>query len=238
VSVSFGDVVTEKEGETELDNLVVPAEGATVRPVLRDEAVARVLAFAPGTAYELVHDGGRREIARVEVGLLGQRMLRSERATLFLEPYESGLVVVDFHGDPRSLLRFVLVGLARVPFDQARALRWRDSLPGRLLLPGWLRPVAELVALVAPELGATAVQYHADRQPGSLTVEGKSQRWSTKAVLSLGKGEHRIELRRGTAVETVVMRKLEPGEDARPTKSPTGDPDRAKAPSPAPRATP
>jgi hypothetical protein len=145
-------------------------------------------------------------------------MLRSERATLFIDPYDNGFVAVNFHGDPRSLLRLVLIALSRVPFDQARSLRWRDSLPGRLLLPGWLRPLADLVAVVAPDLGATEVSYRSVRNAGSLVVEGTSKKWTTKATLSLGRGDHRIELRHGSRTETVVLRRLEPGA-ARPELS-------------------
>lgn len=213
LAVSFGDVVSEQPGETEstLDNLVVPKKDQSVRPVMRDELLARALAFAPGTGYELRGGGGTVEVARVELDLLGRRMLRSERATLFIDPYDNGFVVVNFHGDPRSLLRVLLIALARVPFDQARVVRWQDGLPWRLLLPGWLRPLADLLAVVAPDLGATEVRYRSERHAGSLVVEGTSAKWQSKATLSLGRGEHRIEIRHGSAVEQVEMRRLDAG---------------------------
>jgi urea transporter len=212
IPADFGDVVSETDDDVELANLVVPREGETVRPVMRDEAIARALAFLPGTVYELRDHDGREEVARVELDLLGRRTLKSTEATLFIEPYESGFVVVDFYGDPSSLLRFVLVGLARVPFDQARKLEYDDSLAARLLLPAWLRPLADLVAVVAPEAGATEVHYRAERQGGKLVVRGKSKKWTSKAVLSLGRGDHTIELQSGNRRETVTMTRQEPSD--------------------------
>lgn len=210
IPADFGDVVREDERETSLTNLLVPQQGEAVRPVMRDEAIARALAFPPGTEYELKGGDGRTERARVEVDLLGRRTLQSPLATLAIEPYDTGFVVLDFAGDPGSLLRYVLVGLAKVPFDQARELCWTDSLPGRLLLSGWLRPLADLVAVVAPEAGATEVSYRYERRGGKLVVEGSSARWSSKAVLSLGRGEHVIELRHGRTTESVRLVRSEP----------------------------
>lgn len=205
IPADFGDVVSETDDEVTLANLVVPEEGETVRPVMRDEAIARALSFLPGSVYELSDGEGREEIARVEIDLLGRRMLKSPLATLSIEPYESGFVVVDFYGDPGSLLRFVLIGLARVPFDQARKLEYSDSLPGRLLLPSWLRPVADLVAVLAPDAGATEVRYRYERRGGTLVVRGDSSRWTSTATLSLGRGDHQIELTRGDTTETLRM---------------------------------
>lgn len=209
IPADFGDVVSDSDEGLSLANLVVPQEDDQVRPVTRDEPIARAMAFLPGATYEFVGSGDRKERARVEVDLLGRRMLKSDRATLFIDPYDTGFVVVDFYGDPRSLLRFVLVGLARLPFDQARELSWTDRLSGRLLLPAWLRTIADFVAVVAPGWGATEVRYRFERRAGALLVEGASAKWTSKATLSLGKGEHEIELRFGSRTETVRLRRVE-----------------------------
>jgi len=108
-----------------------------------------------------------------------------------VDPYENGLVILELQGDPRSLLREVLLALARVPFDQAPALRWRERLSRRLLLPRWLRPLADLVAVVAPAIGAVDLAYGARREAGQLVVEGAAPGLSTRAVVDLGRGEHR-----------------------------------------------
>ncbi|MCC6523991.1 MAG: urea transporter [Polyangiaceae bacterium] len=204
----FGDVVCAGEGGEVLHSLMVPPEGAHVRPVLRDESLARALAFAPGSTFVLEDADGAREPARVELDLAGRRLLRSERAALQLERYDAGFVVVDFEGDPRSLLRFVLIALGRVPFDQAAELRWTDSLPRRLLLPAWLRSLADLVAVVLPRRDSARVAFHAERHGGELRVVGTHPEWSSEATLSLDGGVHRIVVRHGALTHAVTLRAL------------------------------
>ncbi len=212
----FGDVVTGTGTDDQLANLVVPAEDEVVRPVVPDTAIAQSLAFLPGSAFELSDEDGRKETAEVEVDLLGRRTLRSNLATLHVEPYESGFVVVDYHGSPKSLLRFVMLALARVPFDQTRSLRWQENLPGRFLLPGWLRAAADLVAVVAPSAGSTEVQYRSERASATLVVQADSPKWSSTATLSLGGSSHRIELSYRGMTQKVQMR---PVDRERPPKS-------------------
>ncbi len=214
LAADFGDVVTRSDDGATLASRVTPGENDVVRPVTRDEAVARALSFDPGTAWELVDSGsGRRERAQVEVDLLGRRFLESDRARLFIDVYDGGFVVVDFEGDPRSLLRFVLYALARVPFDQAERLSWTENLPRRLLLPGLLRAAADLVALVAPEAGGTLVRYASRRSAGALEVIGESPRFSSRAELSLGGGAHRIEVRRDGTSQSVEVCSIDPDQE-------------------------
>ncbi len=210
----FGDVVTHSDDGYTLSSRVTPGENDVVRPVMRDEALARALSFDPGTTWELVESGsGRRERARVEVDLLGRRFLESDRARLFIDVYDGGFVVIDFEGDPRSLLHFVLYALSRVPFDQAERLSWTENLPRRLLLPGLLRAAADLVALVAPEAGGTLVRYASRRRAGALEVVGESPRFASRAELSLGGGAHRIEVRRDGTSQSVEIRAFEPDQE-------------------------
>jgi murein DD-endopeptidase MepM/ murein hydrolase activator NlpD len=195
IPADFGDVVVRDDGAERLLTRVVPGAGTRVRAVVRDDAVARALGFAPGTTLRLQEeDGGATEDTAVEIDLWGRTVLRSERAALVLEPYESGLVVVDFHGHPRSLLRYLLVGLARIPYDQSATLTWSDTLPLRVLLPGWLRAVADLVAVVAPSFGSARITYRADREEGDLHVRGEAGRWSSHALVRLGMGLQRVSL--------------------------------------------
>jgi murein DD-endopeptidase MepM/ murein hydrolase activator NlpD/urea transporter len=219
LAADFGDVVTHDDDGYEVQSQVVPREGDVVRPVMRDEAVSRALAFTPGTEIELVEDHtGHRERAAVEVDLVGRRKLASDRAELFLEPYDNGFVIVDFAGDPSSLLRYLLLGIPRIPFDKSPTLRWRDSLPRRLLLARWLRPFADFAALFAPEAGTTTMRFTCQRQPGQLEVQGQSDRWTSTATLSLGRGEHRIVIEHDGREQAVTVTRLD-GRNASPAMS-------------------
>lgn len=195
----FGDVISIQGGQSVLSSRTVPEEGQAVRAVIRDEALARALAFTPGTTYRLTERGtGKQEHATVEVDLWGRTRLRSDRATLYLDPYESGLVAIDFLGHPGSLLRYVLLGLARLPFDKSSSLTWTDSLPLRLFMPGWLRAMADVLAVVAPGVGSTVVTYKSQREESMLHIRGTAGKWSSHARIHLGGGAHEIESRNGS----------------------------------------
>ncbi len=212
----FGDVVRRRDGDLALLNRVIPAEGDLVRPVLRDEAMGRALTLNPGAVFDLVEEGtGRTERVEVKIDLLGRRSIESDKARLFLDPYDAALVFVDFRGDPKSLLRYLLVGLARLPFDQASSLTWRDSLPRRLLLPSSIRAAADLLAVVLPELGSIEIEYRLERSEGKLRVRGKAKTWTTDATLSLGDGPHRIELIHGERKRAMEMRPVREQQGAR-----------------------
>src|SRR5439155_19132888 len=47
VPADFGDVVAKSNGQLRVSHRVIPSEGDVVRPVMRDEALARTLAFPP-----------------------------------------------------------------------------------------------------------------------------------------------------------------------------------------------
>jgi len=222
IAADFGDVVSHDDDGYEVQSQVVPVKGDVVRPVLRDESLARALAFVPGTELELVEsDSGRRERAVVEVDLRGRRTLGSQRAKLFLEPYDNGLVLVDFVGEPSSLLRYLLLGIPRVPFDKAPKLRWTDSLPRRFLLPRVLRGLADFAAFFAPEAGTMTSRFSCERGPGQLVVRGESDRWTSTATLSLGKGAHVIELAHDGERRSVTITKIDGHGRARESGTPT-----------------
>jgi hypothetical protein len=128
---------------------------------------------------------------------------------LQVDPYDTGFVVVDFEGDPRSLLRFVLIALARVPFDKASELSWTDSLPRRLLWPTWLRTLADLVAVLLPRIGSAHARYRYQRAAGELRVLGEHPDWTSQATLSLNGGSHRLGVRHEGREHVVEMRPLE-----------------------------
>lgn len=203
---NFSDVVQQDDGHFEMKSLVIPNEGEVVRPVLRDEAIARALAFAPGSRWLLREEqSGEEEEVVVDVDLMGRRALVGDKSRLYIEPYDAGFVVVDFEGSARSLLRFVAMALARVPFDKAAELRWTDTLSRRLFLPAPLRAMADLVAMVAPTAGATLLRFSYERQRGKLVVRGDAENWGTHAVLSLTGGEHRLEVRHDGRRQVVTL---------------------------------
>ena len=133
-------------------------------------------------------------------------------------PYDAGFVVVDFEGNAGSLLRFVAMALARVPFDKAAELRWSDTLSRRLFLPAPLRAVADLIAMVAPTAGATLLRFSYERQGGKLVVRGDAERWGTRAELSLTGSEHRLEVRHDGRRQVVKLIPVALPERTAPTR--------------------
>jgi hypothetical protein len=226
----FGDVIVHADGGQALKSRVVPREGDRVRAVMTDPGLARAVGFSPGAAFELEDETtGRVERAHVEIDLMGRRLLRSERAALTVDTYEGGFVVVDFTGDPASLLRDVVVALARVPFDRAAELTWEESVPRRLLVSGWLRAIADLLSVFAPEAGGVTMRYRERRDASRVVISGESPEWSTVAELSLGGGNHRLQLRHRGVERRVVIRPM--SARAKVTA-------RADAPEPPPDAAP
>ncbi|MBN1608783.1 MAG: urea transporter, partial [Polyangiaceae bacterium] len=166
VPAEFGDVVRGERDNARLELHGIPNEGDVVRPVVRDEALVRALAWSPGEHFEL-SEADRAERVTSEVDLLGRRSLSSELGRLWFELYDGGLVLLDFQGSPDSLLRSLLLALPRVPFDRATSLTWQEHLPRRLFLPVWVRSVGDLLAAVGLDLGAQTVDCQVRRAPGT-----------------------------------------------------------------------
>jgi murein DD-endopeptidase MepM/ murein hydrolase activator NlpD len=205
LAADFGDVVTRTDDVVIVSHRVIPALGAQVRPIMRDEALATTLAFAPGSTWMLTDDVAHvRELARVEVDLWGRRVLRSDRGALYLESYENALVIVAFDGERDSLLRFLLLALARVPFDQDRTVRWTDRVPRRLLA-SWPWGVLDLLTVIAPGLNDWEVQYVAHRSEGALTVAGHSDSFDSRAELSLAGRAHTVRVSRAGQERVITL---------------------------------
>jgi tetratricopeptide (TPR) repeat protein len=58
---------------------------------------------------------------------LGTRQLRSSRGRLAFETYDNGLVLLDCHASADSLLRYLALAWARLPFDQYNLGRYPDA---------------------------------------------------------------------------------------------------------------
>jgi murein DD-endopeptidase MepM/ murein hydrolase activator NlpD/urea transporter len=213
IAFDFGDVILRRNDVWELGTHLVPDEGSTVRPVQREDSLARALTFVPGTTYVLqANPGNRKELAQVEIDLRGRRFLRSPLGKLYFDAYDSALVLTGYEGAPSSLLRFLLLSAARVPFDSAAEIAWTDSLPRRLLLPGILRAIADLSSVVVPHMGRIDVAYRLKRDTGRAMLYGTSARWSAETVVDLSSGEQSIAIDHRGAKTTLTMRKLASGE--------------------------
>ena len=142
----------------------------------------------------------------------GRRYLRSPLGKLYFDAYDSALVLTGYAGAPSSLLRFLLLSAARVPFDSAAELTWTDSLPRRLLLPGILRGIADLSSVVVPDLGRIDVAYRLKRDTGRATLHGTSAHWSAETVVDLSSGEQTIAINHRGAKTVMTVRKVASGE--------------------------
>ena len=205
LAADFGDVVSRTDRTVTISHRVIPAIGARVRPIMRDEALAGALAFPPGSRWLLTDPAtDRQEPARVDVDLWGRRALRSARGALYLESYENALVIVAFDGAQDSLLRYLLLAMARVPFDQEGTIEWTDRVPRRLLF-AWPWAFLDLLTVVAPGLNDWDVQYASRRSEGALAIAGRSASFRTSALVSLSGHAHRVSVTRGSTERVVLI---------------------------------
>jgi murein DD-endopeptidase MepM/ murein hydrolase activator NlpD/urea transporter len=212
IAFEFGDVIFRRDDVPRLGTHLVPDEGSAVRAVQRDDTLARALTFVPGATYVLeASPGNRKELAQVEIDLRGRRCLRSPLGKLYFDAYDSALVLTGFAGAPRSLLRYLLLSSARVPFDSAAEIAWTDSLPRRLLLPGVLRAIADLSSVVVPDIGRVDVDYRLKRDTGRVVLSGISPHWSAETTIDLSNGSQAISIDHRGAKSTLSLRKLGPG---------------------------
>ena len=191
VPCEFGDVVERSADDIPtLATHMVPKQSTVVRPVQRDDGVARAMALDAGMVLELRERTGTRvERAKVEIDLLGTRWLRSSRGRLAFETYDNGMVLLDCQATSDSLLRYLALAWARMPFDQYAQLRWQDSLSRRWLLPRWSRLLSDLLTVVAPLQGGLDVDYSLRRTEGGVEVEARAGDWLARSALSLSGGD-------------------------------------------------
>ncbi len=218
IAFDFGDVVLRKEDSFQLSNHTVPKQGDVVRPAQRDDELARVMSWAPGSAFELSEPAtGRVERARVEIDLYGTRSLRSNQGRVIFDAYDNGLVLADYGGSSESLLRYLLLTWARLPFDLSANLRWTDTLSRRLLMPSWLRFLADLWVVVVPEFGKLEVEYSMRREEGRVLVEGKAESWKSRSRLSLSGEAHAIDIEHAGKRTQITLKPVEPSDEQETT---------------------
>jgi murein DD-endopeptidase MepM/ murein hydrolase activator NlpD len=209
IAFDFGDVVVRRNDELRLETHTVPDEGAFVRPAQRDDGLARSMSFSPGDIFDLTHkESGRTERAKVDVNLAGERALVSPEARLVFDAYDNGLVFLDYSGSTESLLRFLLLAWARLPFDPSPRITWADTLSRRLFMPRWRRTMADLWIVLVPEFGKLDVSYTSSRETGKVLVEGRAEAWTAKSAISLNGTEHTITIHHGSTTSTIVMKKV------------------------------
>ena len=212
IAFDFGDVMVRRGDDLEIGTHTVPSEGAFVRPVQRDDVLARALSWSPGMQFELTRgDHEDSEIAKVEVDLRGTRSLHSPRGRLVFDAYDNGLVLVDYSGGAKSLLRYLLLAFARLPFDPSPRLSWTDTLSRRLFMPRWRRTLADLWIVLVPEFGKLDVSYTMRREAGSVLVEGKAETWHSSAQLSLDGKAYTIQIDNRGVRTAIVMKKIDAG---------------------------
>lgn len=206
IPYEFGDVIQRLEEPPTLHTHMVPKQGTFVRPLQRDDGAACAMGLAAGMVFELRERTGTRvERAKVEIDLWGTRWLSSPHGRLAFEIYDNGLVLLDCHVSADSLLRYLVLAWARLPFDQCAHLRWQDSLSRRWLLPRWSRLVADLLSVVAPGMGGLEVSYALRRTEGTVEIEGSAHDWRVRSVFSLsGSDAARVLTLEHKGVTTVV----------------------------------
>ncbi len=206
----FGDVIERRGGRCRLHTRITLAEGAVVRPVVRDEPLVATLPLVPGSAWVL-EEGRRQELCWVEVDPLNRWLLRSERACLRFEPYPGGLLTLELEGAESSLLRPLFLALPRLPFDLEPELAWEGVLPRRALLPSLLRPLADLAPLLWPwaERLDARIQLSWRRREDRVELEGHGPRYRSRCVLATGGGPHRLEVTLGGRTRRIALRRLE-----------------------------
>jgi urea transporter len=220
--VELHDVVEERdEGRRRLRSTYVPDEGDRLVNLDPDDDLVELFNFPVGEVFELSHgatgatdDEGRAVGARAavteriepDIDLHGRFVLRSlQRGTrLYYEPARDLFTVFDTVGSKRSLLRWLQLALARVPFELDDNLEWSDFVPRRMLLPSGLRPLFDLVSPLLANTGLE-MRYSARWHKERLIVEGRSVKsdgeaapvLETRATLRSGRGLAEIEVQLG-----------------------------------------
>lgn len=185
--IAFSDAVEEGESPR-LRQEIIPIEGVRYRNTDSSTPLAAALRWPQGTRLIAeVEDGqGRtwKEVLQVEVNLLGNRYLASDRGGVLWFEVASGVFVIYDHEGPREGALYALyLALARVPLDSARALTWEDSLnPRRVVgsLGGWFADWVAAFA-TAPTL---PVYYRLDTKGEVRTLTGSAPLSREKGVVT------------------------------------------------------
>ncbi len=199
IHLELHEVVAGAADREELRNTCVPVRGQQLRNVEPSRDLAHTLRFEVGRPVNLCCDGRVEEITP-EIGLLGEQMLRSPRATLYFEHGQRLWTVLDVLGARGSALHIVRACLARVPFESSAAMAWKDHLPARHVLP-WHQRL--LLARNRDGRDGIPMRYSARSEGERIVISGTSLPCTptgsplvrTEAVLRRGQGIERLSLR-------------------------------------------
>jgi len=198
VHLELHEVVAGPADREELHNTCVPVQRQQLRNVEPHKALAQTLRFEVGRPMKLRLDGRTEEVA-AEIGLIGEQMLRSDRATLYFDSGERLFTVFDVLGSRGSALHLVRACLARVPLESSDQMVWHDHLPTRHVLP-WYRCL--LLSRNRDGRDGIPMRYHARTEGQRIVITGTSLPCNiagmplvrTEAVLCRGKGIERLRL--------------------------------------------
>lgn len=179
----------------ELRREMLPRKDDVVRAIDPDPALAELFEVPIGSSFVLGD-----EKLHAEVGLLGERSLRSEAgATLTFEKGDALLVVLDAKGARKSVLHLLFAAMPRVPFDGAMPT-WSDVLPRQRFRSPAARVLADLLALFREPAGIE-MRYEMHREASALVITGASlEQRAGVPLLST-----RLEVERGVGVTVVEV---------------------------------
>ena len=215
IPIELHDVVLHTDDGPVLESRRVPEQGDRLRNLVRKADVASLLDLPAGgrVRVRVECDGDTHEEELVsDIDLLGARSLWSPDRDARLWFAASGESFVAFdHVGPRDGALFALyVALAKVPLDEAGALRWTDHLNPRRLATNPLAWVRDALAAVLPPADQP-VRYASEKRGEHLLITGvgEPQRpWQravrTEAKLRLGVGLERVRVKIGDREMTVT----------------------------------
>jgi len=145
-------VVNEEEGKR-YHTSGVPDKDEVISPVEFDDKLAACFEF--GETVWNYRFNGRTETIRCALNVVGDYVLESGSARLTARIKDRTFYTLDYSGGADSVLFYMHLGLARVPFVSDNAVFWKDQLDLRPLLKPW---AAMLLDLIGPFVGYPLAQ--------------------------------------------------------------------------------
>ncbi|MEY4579989.1 MAG: hypothetical protein RL701_4692, partial [Pseudomonadota bacterium] len=198
----FVDVVVRMGDRTHFEPGHVPREGEALRALEPDYPLAAYFNWPIGTrfTYRVGEDCEQLESA---LDAWGRPVLRSveHRSELVLVQTESGFACAELHGSERSVLAWLRLCVARVPYDREPNLSFPSLLPQRWL-GGTLRALKWDLTAAFVRMPGVELEARLERDGERLTVRGSTRQrgangaplLQTQAVFMRGFGPTMIEV--------------------------------------------
>lgn len=210
----FHEVVSISSKMT-LNSVLIPEKGQKIRAIHREDEIARLLHFPPGTRYECEVTRGNSvtgETLESEMDLYGNLKLVSLEKTsvLHFDDRRDLFTIFDYRGRADSALFAVYCCIPRVPLEDSRNLIFSDNLTLRPLTPFWKRWIGDLIPWISAGSGCR-ITYRSHRIAGALVIKGDAMacggnRISTKAEFDEQKGPVFFSIEYKDTVMTVRLR--------------------------------